>query len=67
MVKFMKFIIISDDVKIGAIFKRDLSMQEILTIFSKVKVPTTEDKDGFELEFKDSVKSVLSSYLKKTG
>jgi hypothetical protein len=61
----MKLIITSENSKIGAVFNRDLKFREILTIFSKVEIPNTENNDTFDGEFKESVKQALQKISKK--
>ncbi len=54
-------VLCSDQSKIMAKFRRNLSFQEILNIFSKVDIPDCEDPQEFDEKFKNSVKKVLSS------
>jgi hypothetical protein len=56
-----KLVICSDESRIMTVFKRDLKLKEILRIFAHVEVPDCEDKDVFDMEFKNSVKKVLTS------
>ena len=44
-------------------FKRNLSFEEILTLFSRVDVPDCEDPEEFDAKFKNSVKKVLSKKI----
>jgi hypothetical protein len=44
-------------------FRRNLSFEEILNIFSKVDIPDCEDPQEFDEKFKNSVKKVLSSRI----
>lgn len=60
-VNAQNLILCSDQSKIMAKFKRNLSFEEILTLFSKVDVPDCEDPEEFDAKFKNSVKKVLST------
>jgi len=56
-------VLCSDQSKIMAKFRRNLSFEEILNIFSKVDIPDCEDPQEFDEKFKNSVKKVLSSRI----
>ena len=60
-------VLCSDQSKIMAKFRRNLSFKEILNVFSKVEVPDCEDPQEFDEKFKNSVKKVLSTKLNASG
>lgn len=56
-------VLCSEQSKIMAKFRRNLSFAEILNVFSKVEIPDCEDPQEFDEKFKNSVKKVLSAKL----